>query len=587
MVKPNFAFPAFPAFPNPDGRGGLQAAWRLLIAVLFLGASAQIRAAEVTAEVDRDRVVEGETITLIFQTNDPQQSLETDLGVLAPAFDVIDQRQETQMSIVNGRQSANVRSMITLEPRQTGRLTIPSFSFRGGGRTAPIPLTVEPAPELAPGELPPVFIEVEVDPQEGPYYVHSQLSLKVRIFYKQNMTEAAINPPAPEEGSVRLLDELPYQADRNGERYRVLERRYAVFPERSGTLTIPPLELTGKLIERAADRLWQPSVSGRRIRVESDPIALDISPRPPEFTGDVWLPAREVQLSQQITDGESVTVGEPVTRTIILDAVGLEEHMLEEPAWPELEHARLYPDQPQGITRDDGEWVLGHREYRYAVVPEKPGELVLPPIRLTWWDTVNHRQRVAMLPEHRVTVLPSELGIEAPQAPGEAELSMEGATFSGGAGDTRLWQAISAGLFVLWVVTLIILLRRGGSTSREATIGGDTGDENGRRKLAALRKACDGNDARAAHAALGRWVRHHGPAEAGGSLMALARRADAPELQAAIRELDAAAYGDGEASRWDGKAFWRVFSEWQKAGSPVVNPAKPPEVDLDLYAAAR
>ena len=348
MVRPKILLHIF---FNRLGSAGVASG---LLAALLLATSSMVQAAEVTAEVDRDRVVQGETITLVFQTDDPQQSLETDLGALAPAFDVIDQRQETQMSIVNGRQSARVRSLITLEPLETGKLTIPSFRFRGGSRTAPIPLTVEPAPTPAPGELPPVFIEVEVDPQEGPYYVHAQLSLKVRIFYQQNMTEAAINPPEPSDGSVRLLDELPYQADRNGENYRVLERRYAVFPERSGTLTIPPLQLTGKLIERAADRLWQPSVSGRRIRVESDPLVLDISPRPPEFTGDVWLPAREVQLSQQITDGESVTVGEPVTRTIILDAKGLEEHMLEEPAWPELENARLYPDPPQGITPDDG-----------------------------------------------------------------------------------------------------------------------------------------------------------------------------------------------------------------------------------------
>jgi hypothetical protein len=465
-------------------------------------------------------------------------------------------------------------------------LTIPSFSFRGGSRTAPIPLTVEPAPTLAPGELPPVFIEVEVDPQEGPYYVHAQLSLKVRIFYQQNMTEAGIDAPEPSDGSVRLLDELPYQADRNGKTYRVLERRYAVFPERSGTLTIPPLQLTGKLIERAADRLWQPSVTGRRIRVESDPLTLDISPRPPEFTGDVWLPAREIQLSQQISDGESVTVGEPVTRTIILDAKGLEEHMLEEPSWPELDNARLYPDQPQGITRDDGEWVLGHREYRYAVVPETPGELVLPPISLTWWDTVNHRQRVAMLPEHRVTVLPSDLGVQAPPASGAEQPSGDGTATFGSGGDTRLWQAISAGLFLLWLVTLVALLRRGRSATRDPGVN-DSVDQGGRRTLADLRKACEGNDARAAHAALGRWVRHHGPAGAGGSLMALARQADAPGFGAAIRDLDAAAYGNAEASAWKGKAFWRLFSEWRKAGAPVKGAASVPETDLDLYAAAR
>jgi hypothetical protein len=275
-----------------------------------------------------------------------------------------------------------------------------------------------------------------------------------------------------------------------------------------------------------------------------------------------------------------------VTRTIILDATGLEEHMLEEPAWPELDNARLYPDQPQGITRDDGQWVLGHREYRYAVVPESPGELVLPPIRVTWWDTVNHRQRVAMLPEHRVTVLPSALGLQTPQAPGEAQASVDGpGQFSAGA-DTRLWQAISAGLFLLWVLTLIGLLRRGRPVSRESRVS-ESGAESGRRELSALRKACEGNDARQAHTILGRWVRHHGPVEAGGSLMALARRADATELQKAIRDLDAAAYGSVEASTWDGKAFWDRFSEWQKAGAPVSNPTGSPSGNLDLYAAAR
>ena len=116
----------------------------------------------------------------------------------------------------------------------------------------------------------------------------------VRIFYQANLTEAAINPPAPAQASVRLLDEVPYQSDRNGERYRVLERRYAIFPERSGTLTIPAMQLSGRLIERPSDRLWQPTVRGRRVQVESEPLTLEISPRPSLFTGDFWLPARRI-----------------------------------------------------------------------------------------------------------------------------------------------------------------------------------------------------------------------------------------------------------------------------------------------------
>jgi len=360
-----------------------------VLALVLLMVASVAQAAAVTARLDRNNAVVGETVTLILQTDDTDQSLDADLSALNIDFDVLDRRSETQMSFVNGRRTAYVRLVITLEPKRAGNLRIPALKFPGAS-SPPLVLKVSAAPALAAGDAEPVFIEVTVMPEHGPYYVLSQVGLMVRIFYQANLTEAAINPPAPLQASVRLLDEVPYQAERNGNKYRVLERRYAIFPERSGTLTIPPMQLSGRLIERPSDRLWQPSVRGRRVRVTSEPLKLEISPRPDKFTGDYWLPARRITLSQKISDSEKLRVGEPVTRTVILDAVGLEEHMLEEPSWPDMADTRIYPDQPQGISRDDGEWVLGHKEFRYAIVPESAGEMVLPEIRLDWWDTINH-----------------------------------------------------------------------------------------------------------------------------------------------------------------------------------------------------
>lgn len=564
---------------------------KLALVLLCMSCSFALRAAEITAQLDRDRIVEGETVNLVIQTDDPKQSLETNLDQLQADFHVIDQRSETQMSIVNGRQSATVRLVLTLEPKRAGQLTIPSLQFRGGERTAPKLLAVDKARELAPGEQPPVFIEVEVDPLEGPYYVHAQLSLKVRIFYQQNLTEAAINPPTPEQASVRLLDEVPYQADRNGERYRVLERRYAIFPERSGELVIPPLQLTGRLIERPADRLWQPSVRGRRVRIESDPMTLAIMPRPPAFQGDTWLPARSIELSQQITDGTEVRVGEPVTRTVILDAVGLEEHMLDEPAWPEIADARIYPDQPQGISRDDGQWVLGHREFRYAVVPETAGELVLPEIRLAWWDTINDRQRVTILPEHRVSVLPPELVAPAPGAPSGDSLTGVPdrlPQISGLSAGPGLWQILSVVFAGLWLVTLFLWLRKPGIAASPKPAG-EARATDAEALLRVLHNAAKSNDARKAHAALGRWLRHHGPAGTHGSLMRLADLvsddAQAHALADQIRQLDAAAYAQGVPDQWSGKAFWAAFKAWEQSRvkGEVARGASP----LDIYAAGK
>ena len=302
-----------------NGKGLLL--WCIVLAAGWLAVGQSLAA--VRLDLDRARITEGETVTLTFLTDDPKQSLDTDFSVLEPDFEILDRRSETQLSIVNGRQTAVVRLLLTVEPRRSGELTIPAFDF-GGNRTRPAVLRVDPAPELEPGALPPVFIEVEVTPKEGPYYVHAQLGLVVRVFYQQNLTEAAISQPEPEPASVRLLQETPYQSERGGERYRVLERRYAVFPERSGEMVLPAMQLSGRLIERRNSSVWQPTVRGRRITVKSEPIRIDIESRPAAFTGSDWQPARDFSLTQQISASDALRVGEPVTRTIIIDAVGLE-----------------------------------------------------------------------------------------------------------------------------------------------------------------------------------------------------------------------------------------------------------------------
>ncbi len=86
-------------------------------------------AAAVQLQLDRNRITEGETVTLTFVTDDPKQSLETDFSRLEKDFEILDRRSETQLSIVNGRQAAVVRLLLTLEPRRAGELTIPAFEF--------------------------------------------------------------------------------------------------------------------------------------------------------------------------------------------------------------------------------------------------------------------------------------------------------------------------------------------------------------------------------------------------------------------------------------------------------------------------
>jgi hypothetical protein len=554
--------------------------------VLLVGVSCWLMSpvllAEVSAKLDRNHVVEGETVTLILQTDNPQLNLDADLSFLEADFEVLDRRSETQMSIVNGKQSAVVKLLLTLEPLHVGDITIPAIRF-GSQATQAISMSVAPAPEPEPGALPPVFIEVEVEPKDSPHYVHAQLGLTVRVYYQQNLTEAAISQPEPSPASVRLLDEVPYQAERGGGRFRVLERRYAIFPERSGQLTIPPLKLSGRLVERRSDRLWQPTVRGRRIEVESDPIVMTIQPKPAGFAGDAWQPARRFRLTQQISASDSLKVGEPVTRTVIVDAVGLEENMIAEPVWPEVADVRIYPDQPQGISRDDGQWVLGHKEFRYAVVPEKEGELNLPELTVQWWDTVADQQRIGVLPAKTLQVQASANMPVPKSAAAEPRAAIDGdiASSSGGSpGQPAYWRWLAFLFAALWLLTLLWNIRSRGAPSLEGDELKEARSRDESSVLNDLKRSCDRGDAGQARRALSAWLVRFGPRSASASLLEFAATLEDEALRDGLYAMDRVGFHSADDNMWDSKAFWKTFASWRKASLTSERNDKPGVIDL-------
>jgi hypothetical protein len=565
-------------------KSGLASVRVSLLLCIFLLGPALACAAEVTAKLDRNQIVLGETVTLHLETSDPQQNLDVDLSSLEVDFAVLDRRTETQMSIVNGRQSAEVRLILSLEPRHVGALQIPPLLV-GGSQTQAISIRVEAAPEPEPGEMPPVFIEVEVVPDGVPAYVHAQLGLTVRVFYQQNLTEAAISQPEPSPASVRLLDEVPFQAERNGTRYRVLERHYAIFPERSGELIIPPLQLSGRLVERRSDRLWQPSVRGRRIQVESEPIQLQIQPRPGSFSGDAWQPARKMELMQQISAADSLTVGEPVTRTVIVDAVGLEENMIVEPSWPEIPNARIYPDQPQGISRDDGQWVLGHKEFRYAVVPEREGELVLPELKVHWWDTVNDRQQTAVLPAHVLKIKASAATPLPPAVVSSGDYTATDTDRSTGnlyQPEPGYWRWLAMFFALLWLLTVIVAWHLRGSQKVGANGADVQSAENEALLLKQLKKCSDGGDSGQARRALARWLVQFGPERHSGSLLEFAAGLQDEDLRNSVYAMDSNRFHPDPDFTWDHKKFWSFFERWRKAWKAAIAAEQP--LITDLYA---
>jgi hypothetical protein len=87
---------------------------------------------------------------------------------------------------------------------------------------------------------------------------------------------------------------------------------------------------------------------------------------------------------------------------------------------PDLDGATVYPDKPVTATRNDGQWLLGRRQQNFAVVPDRAGTLVLPPITLKWWNVQTGRAEEARISAQRFTVLPGIASAGSSGLPGPA-----------------------------------------------------------------------------------------------------------------------------------------------------------------------
>ncbi len=442
--------------------------YKLFLAGIFL-LIAQASIAAVEARIDRNDIRLGETLTLVLETADTTQSLEIDIAKLSADFIIIDTRNESRVSYVNGNQTAIVRVLYVLEPKRTGELVIPAFEL-GSLSTEALSLSVKDAPVDKSGEPPLVFVELEL--HEGKAYVHSQLALTVRLFFRYNLTEASLADPQIEHATTVKLNEASLNVKRNGVNYRSLERIYAVFPERSGELVIPEISFIGRVNEpssRQGGSLFSPLNRGRRVRTQSESLRLMVEPRPAEFPASAdWLPARKLIINSELKiPATGVRVGEPVTRIINMQTIGLLDTMMPDISWPEQEGARVYPDSPESVARTAGAWVSGRKTSSFAIVPEFEGELLLPEISIPWWDTIAGQLRFAIVPAEIVTVLPALAGtivaqprpVEAPQLPAVTK-PIDGVNPAVPVNDknSKFWRNMAIIGFALWLLTVVLAL---------------------------------------------------------------------------------------------------------------------------------
>jgi hypothetical protein len=572
--------------------------------------TSSVSAQSVKAYVDRNPVMADETFRLVVEAQGASSSDAPNLQSLEENFSLLGTSHSQQMSIINGQTSSVTRWVTTLAPTRTGTFTIPSIQV-GSGSSRPLNILVkEPGQITGAGPQRDVFLEAEVDSHFP--YIQGQVLLTLRLVSAVSLQEGKLDDPEIQWGMVeRVGKDTSYETIREGRRYQVTERRYAITPQKAGAQIIPPVLLSGSIpeersrgstLEEFFDNRRRNQGSGpftslfqttRPIHIRSPKVSLTVKDIPADVNGNVWLPAKEFTIKETWSaDTENIQMSEPLTRTVVMLAKGLRGEQLPELPVPDYGSVKTYPDKAQTNTEFDGKWVVGTREEKYALVPTQPGSVLVPGIRIPWWNIEKARWETAELPSRTLTVLgdlprqsarilqqqPDQFSDTAPPVEGDPiEVSLDSSGQSPMVSWSNRWAWIAGVLLGVWLLTLVAWWwdrrRRRYQNNERVALRAEQAREPERKAIQAVKAACLEQSAAKTRKALMNWASIKQQGKPCLSLGTAARMLAAPVqnntgVEEAIWNLDRTLYTTTERQPWDGQRFWEAIQPGLTATPP-------------------
>ena len=226
-------------------------------------------------------------------------------------------------------------------------------------------------------------------------YVQENLLLWLDLYSKQNLKTAT--PQFPQTDTLVFQKiEGPTVTSRTYQGSQGILTRfvYQITPLRPGRIEIPAIHVTG---EQDSGTGYGPS--SEFDAVSSDALVLNVKPADP--SSSPWLPLEQLNLKSQLPEKLKAVAGKPLSLTIEMNAVGASGNLL-----PSLERQlqneafRVYRDKTRTSTKLDrkGNKIIGRRIDTYTLVPQYGGDLHLPDLRVSWWNTKNDTPQYTSVP---------------------------------------------------------------------------------------------------------------------------------------------------------------------------------------------
>lgn len=573
---------------------------KLLISLLiitglgFAAMNALAQASNIVVTTSRNPVTLDDSFHLIYEA-DSSVDDDPDFSPVYKNFDVLSSSQSTNMRSINGSWSMKKSWDLTVIAKDVGKFTIPAIAF-GSDISPAIQITVTNS--SSPNSVSPdgqatvpaqIFLESTLDKKSG--WVQSQFIYTVRLLRTVSIVSASLSEPETSDADAiiqKIGEDSQYQTTRNGVRYEVIERRYAIFPQKSGQLTVNPITFEGRVNSAQARTIFdQFRMSGQLKRLRSKAVTATVKAAPAAINLQDWLPSSQLQLLDEWSeDIQHIKTGEPVTRTITIAAEGLTSAQLPDLSFEEVSGLKQYPDKPVTENRinssDTASGITGLKQIKVALIPGHAGSYTLPEIKLQWWNTITNKAETAHIEETVITATGSaatntaidnptytastNTASQAPQVIPETTsetISDKSAplTVAPQSIEQPYWKWLSLLLAIAWLITLLLLFKKKTSGHMPNKEKIETSSAALKAAISTVEKQAKNNDAERTKEALIEWAKIF-YADNTISNLSLITAQCSSALSIELERLNQSLYNPKKPS-WDKKALLVAFKNEQ------------------------
>ena len=550
----------------------------LILFGLCVSLNIQAQVNSVVAEIDKNPVMVDEAIRLsVTATGDANRDA-FDSSPLLNDFVVGRTSISNRTSIVNGSRTDSMTWTTVLFPRDKGTFTIPAFSI-GGKQTQPIQVEVIPVQQAGKGQQQEVrdyYVTTSADNTD--VYLHQQIRYTVKLYLSSDIERGTLQAPEMEQSQISQLgDDQRSTEIVNGRRYTVIERNFAVVPQRSGEFRLRGPVFTGEVIAPNTRQSFGFFNRTQTINRLGPDITIKVKPEPADIDYH-WLPSEYVDINEEWPENETFTVGEPVTRTITLTATGVVEEQLPEFPQNYPPGFKTYPDQAKTATVDKDNTLIAQRIESTAVIPTKPGLFVLPEVTIPWFNVTTGQTEYARLPARQIEVEPDAVASARPASPSTPSKANSNSASSDGSEpslapntsfESGPWLMILSAVVLLLIVLLVVVTlyyRRQIKLAQQqsgAALDVKPVNHSEQHTYQQLQQALSSGSVSQIQRTLALWINNISPITTG-------RPADWPvtaSLQPHLDNMLASCYGNGHTS-WDkdamAQAIASVRQQWQQ-----------------------